>query len=146
MSEPRAAGQSALDSQALQQHAVRLPQLDQQALELGDYVPQQGPDPFARDQHDRDADQAIRDARRDAAQDGLRSLAEAAARGAGADPALARRVGDEMARLAPVEPAEPVQRDPEPEQPAGDPDPEPPAAAELAAEPELTELPKRGTS
>jgi hypothetical protein len=39
-------GGAALDIQALRQGSVRLPQLNEQALADGDYVPRSGPDPY----------------------------------------------------------------------------------------------------
>lgn len=46
VSEAAAGGGAALDVQALAQHSVRLPQLDQEALRHGEYVPLRGEDPY----------------------------------------------------------------------------------------------------
>jgi hypothetical protein len=150
MTEPRSrtAG-PALDIQALQQGTIRLPQLNPAALEHGDYVPVSRTEaPLDPERRERERHEAALSY--DAGRDALRAMFENAARGAGADPRVARRTADELLRqlpepapepapaASPAKAAEPVTDPPaEPEVRAAEPDP----PATTAAEPVLAAVP-----
>jgi len=81
-----AASGATLDVQALQQHSVRLPQLDQEALRHGEYVPIRGPDPYrmspeqvARERAEADRKYQVREAAERAAIAAGQSALKAAA-------------------------------------------------------------------
>jgi hypothetical protein len=103
MTEPRydpGDGRPALDIQAMAQHSVRLPQLDQDALAAGEYVPVSRTEaPLSPEQRERERHQAALSY--DAGRDALRATFENAARHAGADPRVARRTADELMKQVP---------------------------------------------
>jgi hypothetical protein len=154
MTEPRydpGDGRPALDIQALRQSGIRLPQLDQDALAGGEYVPVSRTEaPLSPEQRERERHQAALSY--DAGRDALRATFENAARGAGADPRVARRTADELMKQVPeaapsqdqvsagnlteAEPAgaaAPVTEPAEPEVRAAEPGPPVTTAAEPAA-------------
>jgi len=92
MSENAAGG---LDVQALAQHSVRLPQLDQAELAAGRYVPLRGPDPYRMSPEQVNRERAEADRRWE-----IRQAAERAAIAAGQSALEAASTADRMLREA----------------------------------------------
>ncbi len=88
-------GAPALDVQALAQHSVRLPRLDQGELAQGRYVPLRGADPYQMPAEMRDRERAEADRRWE-----IRSRIERAALEAGASSLEAAATYDRIAREA----------------------------------------------
>ena len=88
-------GAPSLDIQALAQHSVRLPQLDQAELAQGRYVPVRGPDLYAMSPEMRDRERAEADRRWE-----IRTRIERAALQAGASSLEAAATYDRIAREA----------------------------------------------
>jgi hypothetical protein len=155
LTEPRSNTGVALDIQALQQGTIRLPQLDQDALAAGVYVPVSRTEPLL-DAETRERERHQAALSRDEGREAMRSAFENAARHAGAHPLIARRTADELMKQVPAaapgqdqvsagdlieeavsdghglpaEAAEPVT------EPAAEAEPEPPAATAAAVETE----------
>lgn len=107
MSEPHASGGVALDIQALRQRSIRLPQLNEDFQAAGELVPRSAGSPYIDHDPQFQAAERLAAVRRHLAsqasgRDALRTLLDSAARGAGVDPAIARDLSDELARLLPV--------------------------------------------
>lgn len=95
VTESAASGGAVLDIQALAQHSVRLPQLDQAALADGVYVPRRGHDPY------RMSPEMVERERAEAARKfEIRQRIEQAALQAGASSLEAAQTYDRIAREA----------------------------------------------
>jgi hypothetical protein len=147
MTEPRATTGAALDIQALAQHSVRLPRLNQAALAAGEFVPVSAPSPYIDHDPEFQARERAEAYRRDLRVQRLRDVARTAARDAVLADTLTGQVLADVdgwvdAAMQPasapvvIEPAAPVSTPaPEPEVRAAEPDP-PPASSAEPAEPD----------